>query len=98
MEMAVLSAVLQEPRAAMPVAQAHLTEAHFYHEDNRLIWSAAVHVAHRGQPPDAVAVLAELRMLGTLDAAGGGSIPGGMRERGAGRERRLSRTAKYYTP
>jgi replicative DNA helicase len=74
LEEAALSAVLQDPQEAMPVALEYLTRESFYYEPHAVIWEACVVLHRKGVPPDPLSVIAELRNRERLDLAGGESF------------------------
>lgn len=73
LEEAVLSAILQEPIDAIRITLETLTRDSFYYEAHQVIWEAAIHLHNRGVPPDPLALIAHLREMERLDAAGGES-------------------------
>jgi len=73
LEEAVLSAVLQEPQEAMPIALELVNCESFYYEAHQLIWDAMVRLHNRGIPPDPTALIAELQSTDRLRLTGGES-------------------------
>ena len=73
LEEAVLSACLQDPQWAMPIALDITHTGHFYYEPHLIIWEACVVLHRKGNPPDPLSVIAELRRVERLDLAGGES-------------------------
>ena len=71
LEEAVLSAVLQEPESAMPVAKEILSPQSFYIEANQIIFDCCLRLQAKGIPPDSVSVTSELRHANWLDNVGG---------------------------
>jgi len=74
LEEAALSAVLQDPQEAMPVALEFLTRDSFYYEPHAVIWEACVVLHRKGVPPDPLSVISELKSREQLDLAGGESF------------------------
>ncbi len=64
-ERAVLGAVLSN--AELP----DLKPDEFYHEENRIVWEAILHLHHRDEPTDLVTVRQQLETTGGLEAVGG---------------------------
>ena len=74
LEEAALSAILQDPQEAMPVALEFLTRDSFYYEPHAVIWDACVVLHRKGVPPDPLSVISELKSREQLDLAGGESF------------------------
>lgn len=74
LEEAALSAILQDPQEAMPVALEFLTRDSFYYEPHAVIWDACVVLHRKGVPPDPLSVISELKNREQLDLAGGESF------------------------
>lgn len=73
LEVAVLSAILQEPKDAMPIALELLSPSSFYYEAHSVIFRACDILLKKGSPPDVVTVIAHLKETGKLESAGGES-------------------------
>jgi replicative DNA helicase len=69
-ERAVLGSILKDPRAIHRVLDSLVPEA-FYDVRHRLIYAAAVSLAHRDVPVDYYTLDGELQRQGTLERAGG---------------------------
>jgi replicative DNA helicase len=78
LEMCVLGAIMLEPREAYAVASDFLTEESFYLDGHGLIFRLMGELYHRGIPPDAVALIDELRARNLLEKAGGTGVVMGM--------------------
>ncbi len=68
-----MSAILQEPVDAIRITLETLSRDSFYYEAHQVIWEAAANLHNRGVPPDPIALIAHLREMERLDAAGGES-------------------------
>src|SRR5262249_49092487 len=60
-----------------------LQPAHFYLEHDREVFSAAHHLAGRGEPIDVLTITEELRRMGALDRIGGPAYLAGLVEQAA---------------
>jgi replicative DNA helicase len=69
-ERAVLGAILLDPAAADLVAQ-EIRPDHFYKSAHATIFQTMLELRNRGEPTDKLALVAELKRRGLLDATGG---------------------------
>jgi replicative DNA helicase len=78
LEMAVLGAVMLEPRWAYPVAAGIIQHHDFYLDGHALMFRIFGELYVRGIMPDAASVIDELRSRNQLDEAGGSGVVLGM--------------------
>jgi replicative DNA helicase len=73
LEVAALSAILQSPVEAMPLALELLSPAAFYLDAHKALFKAMTSLHKQGSPPDTLTVIAHLKGLGQLAGVGGES-------------------------
>jgi replicative DNA helicase len=78
LEMCVLGGIMLEPREAFAIAADYLSEDSFYLDGHALIFRLMGELFSRGIPPDAVALIDELRSRNLLEKVGGTGVVMGM--------------------
>ena len=78
LEMCVLGGIMLEPREAYAIAADYLSQDSFYLDGHALIFRLMGELFARGIPPDAVALIDELRARGLLEKVGGTGVVMGM--------------------
>ena len=69
-EQAVIGSMLTDKEAVISAIEA-LSDADFYREDNKIIYSAIMNLYSKGEPIDIITLKSELSSMGKLEAIGG---------------------------